>query len=150
MEEKGRRLAALCIGTILLVLPHLLILSLDTAMWRTRWNLVTGILDTTVFLDLPIAMCLCHWHRPRWFVLGETPIPSPLPWLIFTLTGWACVAGGMYFSIKLGHGPDNGFAAVCAYLFGWAYIWLTMVPIGLVYLLVLAVKHLIRRAHRSG
>ena len=145
MEERGRRFTALCVGAFLLLLPHLLILSLDTAVWRTRWNLVDGIFGTIVFLDLPIAMCLCHWHRPKWFVLGETPIPSPLPWLIFTLAGWALVAGGMYLAIKLGHGPDNGFAAVCAYLFGWAYIWIPMIPIGLVYLLILAARRLVRR-----
>jgi hypothetical protein len=41
----------------------------------------------------------------------------------------------MFLETQFGRYPDNGFSVICAYLFGWMYIWFTMTPIALVYLL---------------
>ena len=116
-----------------LILPIILILLFDPASTLSRWNIATSIADTLVFIDLPIGMCLLHYNFPQLFYKNRRI--SLIPWVIFFFGSWSIIALGMYLSIQLGHGPDNGFAAVCAYLFGWLYIWIFMIPIGLIYLL---------------
>ena len=128
--------ARIIVCSLLLILPVALYLCLDPAVWLSKWNLAEGITGAVFFLDLPVAVCLCHWFRPEWFRLKKSGWYSPFPWLLLTLIGWGYVVGGMYLSIRFHRGPDNGFAVVCAYLFGWAYIWFTMIPIGAVYLLI--------------
>ena len=122
--------------SLLLILPVALILSLDPAVWLSKWNFVTGIIDTLFFLDLPIAVCLCHWFRPEWFRLKKSGWYSPYPWLLLGLVSWVYSAVGMYLSIRFHRGPNNGFSVFCAYALGWMYIWFTMIPIGAVYLLM--------------
>ena len=137
----------------LLVLPVVLMVICDPAARRSSWNLCSEIVDTLLFLDLPIAVCMLHWFRPQWFRL-KNGWYSPLPWLLLTLIGWVGVAGEMYVSVLLGRGPSNGFAAFCAYFFGWAYIWITMIPIWLLYLLlrgaVFGIGRILRRGSRKG
>jgi hypothetical protein len=116
-----------------LILPLILILLFDPASTRSRWNIVTSIADTLFFIDLPIGMCLLHYNFPQLFYKNRRI--SLIPWVILFFGSWSYIALSMYLSIQLGHGPDNGFAAVCAYLFGWMYICFTMIPIGLIYLL---------------
>ena len=120
----------------LLVLPVVLMVICDPAARLSRWNLCSVIVGTLLFLDLPIAVCMLHWFHPRWFRLKKSGWYSPLPWLLLTLIGWVGVAGEMYVAVLLGHGPENGIALFCAYVFGWAYVWITMIPIGLLYLLL--------------
>ena len=61
-----------------------------------------------------------------------------------------CVAGEMYLSsVRLGRGPENGFSAYCAYCFGWAYILLTMIPIGLLYQLIRTAAWAVTRLRSS-
>ena len=127
------------IPAILLILPVVLILIFDPAAWKSKYNLVSDILGTILFVDVPIGMCLWHWFKPEHFREWRWMIPFGL----MTLGSWATIAGGMLLACKTGHGPDNGFAAVCAYLFGWAYIWLTMIPIGAVYVVFRAILKLI-------
>ena len=127
------------IPSILLILPVALILIFDPAAWKSKYNLVSAILGTILFADVPIAMCLWHWFKPEHFREWRWMIPFGL----MTLGSWATIAGGMWLACKTGHGPDNGFAAVCAVLFGWAYIWLTMIPIGAVYVVFRAILKLI-------
>ena len=127
------------IPAILLILPVVLILIFDPAAWLSKSNLVSDILGTILFVDVPIGMCLWHWFRPEHFRESRWMIPFGL----MTLGCWAAVAGGMWIACRIGHGPRNGFAAVCAYAFGWAYVWLTMIPIGAVYAVFRAVLKLI-------
>jgi len=127
------------VPAILLILPVALILIFDPAAWKSKSNLVSDILGIIFFADVPIAMCLWHWFKPEHFREWRWMIPFGL----MTLGSWATIAGGMWIACKTGHGPDNGFAAVCAYLFGWAYIWLTMIPIGAVYVIFRAILKLI-------
>ena len=127
------------IPAILLILPVVLILIFDPAAWKSKYNLVSDILGMILFVDVPIGMCLWHWFKPEHFREWRWMIPFGL----MTLGSWATIAGGMWLACKTGHGPDNGFAAVCAVLFGWAYIWLTMIPIGAVYVVFRAILKLI-------
>ena len=150
-EKHGMRRILFC--TALLILPVVLMVIFDPAARLSRWNLCSDIAGTLLFLDLPIAVCMLHWFRPQLFRL-KNGWYSPLPWLLLTLIGWLGVAGEMYVSVLLGRGPSNGFAAFCAYFFGWAYIWVTMIPIWLLYLLlrgaVLGIGWILRRGSRKG
>ena len=130
---------SIIIPAILLILPVVLILIFDPAAWKSKYNLVSDILGTILFVDVPIGMCLWHWFKPEHFREWRWMIPFGL----MTLGCWAAVAGGMWISCRIGHGPRNGFAAVCAYAFGWAYVWLTMIPIGAVYVVFRAILKLI-------
>ena len=42
-----------------------------------------------------------------------------------TVFGWVVTV----LNVFCGEAPDNGFAYVCALLFGWAYVWVTGIPI---------------------
>ena len=127
------------IPAILLILPVVLILIFDPAAWLSKSNLVSDILGTILFVDVPIGMCLWHWFKPQHFREWRWMIPFGL----MTLGCWAAVAGEMWIACRIGHGPENGFAIFCAYAFGWAYIWLTMIPIGAVYVIFRAILKLI-------
>ena len=127
------------IPAILLILPVVLILIFDPAAWKSKYNLVSDILGTILFVDVPIGMCLWHWFKPEHFRESRWMIPFGL----MTLGSWAAVAGAMWIDLRIGHGPENGFAIFCAYAFGWAYIWLTMIPIGAVYVIFRAILKLI-------
>ena len=115
----------------ILLLPVALFPIFDPAAWGSRYNLVLGALDTFFFIDVPLGLCLCHWFRPHWFKGARI-----FGWgaLVF-FGGWAFVAGGMFLAIQTGHGPDNGFSAFCAFFFGWLYLFVTLIPITLIYLL---------------
>ena len=142
MPMKSNRINwRIIIPAILLVLPVVLILIFDPAAWLSKSNLVSDILGTILFVDVPIGMCLWHWFKPEHFREWRWMIPFGL----MTLGCWAAVAGGMWIDCKIGHGPRNGFAIFCAYAFGWAYIWLTMIPIGAVYAVFRAVLKLIQK-----
>ena len=57
------------IPAILLILPVVLILIFDPAAWKSKYNLVSDILGTILFVDVPIGMS-CGWFidakcRPR-------------------------------------------------------------------------------------
>ena len=132
------RYVKIAVCVLSLVLPVVLYLLLDPAVRLSTWNLCSGAAGALVFLDLPIALCLLHWLRPQWFRLKKSNWLSPFPWLVLMLACWICVAGEMYLSVRLGRGPENGFSAFCAYCFGWLEIWFTMIPIGVLYLLIRA------------
>lgn len=80
------------IPAILLILPVVLILIFDPAAWLSRYNLVSDILGTVFFADVPIAMCLWHWFKPEHFREWRWMIPFGL----MTLGSWAIIAGGMW------------------------------------------------------
>ena len=123
-----------------LILPHILIFLFDPASTLSRWNIASSIAGTLIFIDFPIGMCLLHYNFPQLFYKNRRI--SLIPWVILFFGSWSITALSMYLSIQLGHGPDNGFAAACAYLFGWMYIWFTMIPIGLIYLLFRGIQKL--------
>ena len=133
------------IPAILLILPVVLILIFDPAAWLSKFNLVSAIFGTVLFVDVPIGMCLWHWFKPEHFREWRWMITFGL----MTLGCWAAVAGGMWIVCRIGHGPENGFAALCAYAFGWAYVWLTMIPIGAVYVIFRVVLKLIQKLSRT-
>lgn len=123
------------IGIVLcLVLPVVLVCVLDPASTRSVRNLLSDIFGTVFWIDFPIGMCLLHCYRPQYFKNRRTGRYSLLPWVIFFFVCWGIVALSMLLETKFGTYPENGFAVVCAYRFGWLYIWFTMIPIGGVYL----------------
>ena len=134
---------------LLLALPVIPVLILAEAQRLSTWDICGEVSAMLVFVDLPIAICLLHRLRPQWFRLKKSHRISPFPWLALMLLSWIYVAGEMYLSIRLGHGPENGFSAFCAYCFGWAYIWFTMIPIGLLYLLIRAMTWAVTRLSSS-
>ena len=130
-----------------LILPVILVLRFDPASTLSRWNIVESIAGTLIFIDFPIGMCLLHYNFPQ--LVYKNGRISLIPWVIFFFVSWGIVALGMYLSIQLGRGPDNGFAAVCAYLFGWLCIWIFMIPIGLIYLLFRQIQKLWKKRSES-
>ena len=127
--------------TLLLLVPHILVIIFDPASCRSTYNFVSDICGTIFFIDLPIGMCLLHYYFPQIFRHRQNGHYSIVPWGIFFLVCWGIVALGMFCETKFGRYPENGFSIVCAYLFGWSYIWFTMIPIGLLYFLM----HLIQK-----
>ena len=120
---------------LLLILPVVLAVALDPASRLSVPKFLSCVLGTIFFIDLPIAMCLLHEYRPQWFRSRKTGFYSIVPWVIFALVCWGFIALDMTVAILLGKGPENGFTVFCTYCFAWAYIWITMIPIGLLYLL---------------
>ncbi len=142
------RTAKIAGGVLLLLLPVLLTVAFDPAAGQSKREFLYAVGGTLVFFDLPIAVCLLHWFRPQLFRL-ENGFPSPLPWLLLTLAGWIFVAGTTYLDIRLGRGPENGFSTFCAYYLGWAYIWVTTIPIALAYLLLRVLVWLVKKLRRK-
>ena len=129
-----------------LVLPVVFYLLLGpNVVWYSAQNFCYGVANVLVFIDLPIAVCLLHWLRPQWFRLKKSNWISPFPWLVLMLLSWIYVAGETYIAIQRGWSPKNGFVTFYAYCFGLAYIWFTMIPIGLLYLLIRAAAWAITR-----
>ena len=130
---------------LLLLMPHILVIIFDPASCLSLYNFVSDICGTIFFIDLPIGMCLLHYYFPQLFRHRKRGHYSIVPWGIFFLFCWGVVALGMFLDTQFGRYPENGFAVVCAYLFGWVYIWFTMIPIGLIYLLFRLVQKLYRK-----
>ena len=88
-------------------------------------------------MSMPIVFFVLHWGRPRLFrgfarKCFAVALMSGLGWLLVNCTMWV-------------NPPDNGFASFCALLFGWVYIWVFAVPLGLAYFLIrVIVKQVIR------
>ena len=131
--------------SLLLLLPHILVIAFDPASCRSMYNFVSGVCGTIFFIDLPIGMCLLHYYFPQLFRHRKSGHYSIVPWGIFFLFCWGIVALGMFLDTQVGRYPENGFAVGSAYLFGWIYIWLTMIPIGLIYLLFRLIQKLCRK-----
>ena len=121
---------------LLLLLPHILVITFDPVSCRSMYNFVCDVCGTIFFIDLPIGMCLLHYYFPQLFRHRKSGHYSIVPWSIFFLFCWGVVVLVTFLVTQFGRYPENGFAVVCAYLFGWAYIWFTMIPIGLIYLLI--------------
>ena len=149
MPESRKKILRISLCSVLLVLPVVLMLIFDPAARLSRWNFCTEVVDSLLLLDLPIAICMIHWFRPQWFRL-KNGWYSPIPWVLLTLVGWMISAGEMYLAMSFGRGPTNGLSVLCAYLFGWSYIWITMIPIGLLYLLIRGIVFGIVRIRRRG
>ena len=127
------------IPAILLILPVVLILLFDQAAWKSRYDLISEILGTIFFVDLPIGMCLWHWFKPEHFREWRWMIQAGL----LSLFSWGVVAGSMWIDCRTGRYPENGFSVFCAYALGWSYIWFFMIPIGAVYVVFRVVLKLI-------
>ena len=127
---------------LLLTVPVVLVLIFDPASTLSLRNFLEDIFGTIFFIDFPIGMCLLHYYYPQFFRHRKSGHYSLVPWGIFFLVCWGIVALGMFLETQFGRYPENGFSVVCAYLFGWAYIWFTMIPIGLIYLLFRCIQKL--------
>ncbi len=127
---------------LLLTVPIVLVLVFDSASTLSLRNFLEDIAGTIFFIDFPIGMCLLHYYFPQFFRHRKSGYYSIVPWGIFFLVCWGIVALGMFLETQFGRYPENGFSVVCAYLFGWAYIWFTMIPIGLIYLLFRCIQKL--------
>jgi hypothetical protein len=121
---------------LLLILPIVLVLVFDSASTLSFRNFLENIARSIFFLDFPIGMCLLHYYYPQLFQHRKSGHYSIVPWGIFFLVCWGIVALWMFIEIQFGRYPDNGFSVFCAYFFGWVYIWVTMIPIGMIYLLI--------------
>ena len=123
-------------SSLLLIVPIVLVLVFDRTSTLSFRNFAGNIAGTIFFIDFPIGMCLLYYYFPQLFRHNKSGHYSIVPWGIFFLVCWGIVALGMFLATRFGEYPENGFSVVCAYLFGWAYIWFTMIPIGLIYLLI--------------
>ena len=135
---------------LLLIVPIVLVLVFDPASTLSLRNFVGNISGTVFFIDFPVGMCLLHYYYPQFFRHRKSGHYSIVPWGVFFLVCWGIVALGMFLETRFGSGPENGFAVVCAYLFGWAYIWFTMIPIGLIYLLFRGIQKLWQKRKRKA
>ena len=127
---------------LLLTVPIVLVLVFDPASTLSLRNFLEDIAGTIFFIDFPIGMCLLHYYFPQFFRHRKSGYYSIVPWGIFFLVCWGIVALGMFLETQFGRYPENGFSVFCAYFFGWAYIWFTMIPIGLFYLLFRCIQKL--------
>ena len=127
---------------LLLILPITVVVLFNRTSTLSLRNFLENIAGTLFFVDLPIGMCMLHYYRPQLFRHHKKGHYSIVPWGIFFLACWGIVVSATTLYIKLGSGPMHGVAVICAYLFGWAYIWVTMIPIGLLYLLFRLIKKL--------
>ena len=130
---------------LLLTLPIVAVLLLDPASMLSCRNILSDIAGTVFLIDLPIGMCLLHCCYPQLFRHRKSGHYSIVPWGIFFLVCWGIVALDMFLETQFGRYPENGFSVACAYLFGWAYIWFTMIPIGLIYLLIRLILKLLQK-----
>ena len=130
---------------LLLTLPIVAVLLLDPASMLSCRNILSDIAGTLFWIDLPIGMCLLHCYYPQLFRQRKNGHYSIVPWGIFFLVCWGIVALDMFLETQFGRYPENGFFVACAYLFGWAYIWFTMIPIGLIYLLIRLILKLLQK-----
>ena len=131
--------------TLLLTVPIVLVLVFDPASTLSLRNFLGDISGTIFFIDFPIGMCLLHYYFPQVFRHRNSGHYSIVPWIIFTLVCWAIVVLAMFLETQFGNYPENGFSVFCAYFFGWAYIYFTMVPIGLIYLLFRLIQKLCKK-----
>ena len=131
---------------LLLILPIIVYFLIDAASTSSVRNILWSLCGTIFFIDFPIGMCLLHYYFPQVFRHRNSGHYSIVPWIIFTLVCWAIVVLAMFLETQFGNYPENGFSVFCAYFFGWAYIYFTMVPIGLIYLLF----RLIQKLYRKG
>ena len=127
---------------ILLLFPPVLLPVLDPAGTLSLRNFLHDFFGTVFFIDFPVGMCLLHYHFPQLFRHCKSGHYSIVPWGIFFLVCWGIVALEMFLETQFGQYPENGFSVVCAYLFGWLYIWFTMIPIGAIYLLFRLIQKL--------
>ncbi len=127
---------------LLLTVPIVLVLVFDRASTLSLRNFLGDIAGTIFFIDFPIGICLLHYYYPQFFRHRKSGHYSLVPWGIFFLLCWGLVALEMFLETQFGRYPENGFSVACAYLFGWAYIWFTMIPIGLLYLLFRGIQKL--------
>ena len=130
---------------ILLTLPIIAVLLLEPASMLSCRNILSDIAGTLFWIDLPIGMCLLHCYYPQLFRHRKSGHYSIVPWGIFFLVCWGIVALDMFLETQFGRYPENGFSVACAYLFGWAYIWFTMIPIGLIYMLIRLILKLLQK-----
>ena len=130
---------------LLLTLPIVAVLLLNPASMLSCRNILSDIAGTVFLIDLPICMCLLHCCYPQLFRHRKSGHYSIVPWGIFFLVCWGIVALDMFLETQFGRYPENGFSVACAYLFGWAYIWFTMIPIGLIYLLIRLILKLLQK-----
>ena len=134
---------------LLLTVPVVLVLVFDPASTLSLRNFLEDIAGTIFFIDFPIGMCLLHYYFPQFFRHRKSGYYSIVPWGIFFLVCWGIVALGMFLETQFGRYPENGFSVACAYLFGWMYIWFTMIPIGLIYLLFRGIQKLCRKRRKT-
>ena len=127
---------------LLLILPIIVYFLIDAASTSSVRNILWSLCGTIFFIDFPIGMCLLHYYYPQFFRHRKSGHYSIVPWSIFSLVCWGLVALGMFLETQFGRYPENGFSVVCAYLFGWTFIWFTMIPIGLIYLLFRCIQKL--------
>ena len=80
----------------------------------------------------PLAACLFFDRYKRHFHGSRVLIPI----LLYTLFSWGMVNGVVLLKISLDpksfRGPEGGFAL----FFGWLYLWITSIPVFLLYAVV--------------
>lgn len=129
-------------------LPVVLVCGLDPAAGRSLKNFFGDFFGAIFLFDLPLAVCVLHYYFPHLFRSRDRKHYSLLPWVILALISQVVIAGGMFWETRFGQYPENGFSVVCAYALGWLYIYFTMIPIGLLYVIFLAVKSFFRTTSR--
>lgn len=82
---------------------------------RAAVEVVTLLVPSTV-------LCLLIWFKSPWVKSFGRMLATVG---LLSLWGWVAVA----FGALTGPMPDNGFAIVCAILFGWVYVWILGLPV---------------------
>lgn len=100
------------------------------------------IVPALLFCLLPSAGCLLFDRYNRYFHGHRASIPI----LLYSLVSWATVNGFIFLKYSLDpmsiRGPEAGFAL----FFGWIYLWITSLP---VFLLYAAVRTFFRRTEKG-
>lgn len=102
-------------------------------------NMLSDICDW-IAVSIPLLLFALHWLKPHLFkgfarIFSTVVIISVLSWTLVNLS---------LFLVP----PDNGLASHAAFFLGWAYIWLLIIPAGVVYLLLRLFAILIFRLYR--
>ena len=134
---------------LLLTSQIVLVLVFDPASTLSLRNFWGDIFGTIFFIYFPIGMCLLHYYYPQFFRHRKSGHYSLVPWGIFFLVCWGIVALEMFLETQFWGYPENGFSVVSAYFCGWMYIWFTMIPIGLLYLLIRGIQKLWQQSRKT-
>ena len=96
---------------------------------------------TFFFVIFPLSACLL-FDKYRQFFTGSRVL---LAIFLYSLLSWGVTNGVIYFRYLLDpmslQGPEGGFAL----FFGWLYLWITSIPVFLIYLTVRVITSIVNK-----
>jgi len=92
-------------------------------------------------LVIPLGLCVAVERRREWFAGARLAL-----WLIgITLFSWLCTNAAVWVPCYLGLTQIRGPEAAFALLFGWLYLWVTMLPVITIYLISRLIRNIWRQ-----